>query len=353
MQKSVAIVPSDGIGPEVMDEAIKVLKKIEEKYGHQFDLTEADAGGVAIDRHGEALPAETIKICESSDAILFGSAGGPKWDHLPANKRPEVGAVLGLRKHFGLFANLRPAIIYPELIEASSLKPERLEGGLDIMIVRELSSGIYFGEKSEGDPEAHDDMYYNRVQIERIVKVAFEVAQKRGKKLTSVDKANVLACSRLWRKIVEEMKETNDQIELNHLYVDNAAMQMATWPKQFDVIVTGNMFGDILSDLSGALTGSIGMLPSASLNESSFGMYEPSGGSAPDIAGQGIANPIAQILSAAMMLKYSFGMLAEAEAIELAVKKTLAAGVRTGDIAIDKSQAVSTAVMGDEIVARI
>ncbi len=353
MNKKIAIVPGDGIGPEVMAEAVKVLKKIEEKFGHQFELVEADAGGVAIDNQGEALPESTIKVCEEADAILFGSAGGPKWDLLPDEERPEVGAVLGLRKHFGLFANLRPAIIYPALVGASSLKEERIKGGLDILIVRELSGGIYFGEKQEGDDQAHDDMAYSKPEVERIAKVAFEAAQKRGKKLCSVDKSNVLACSRLWRKTVEEIAGDYSDVELSHLYVDNAAMQLGVWPKQFDVIVTGNMFGDILSDLAGAITGSIGLLPSASLNEAGFGMYEPSGGSAPDIAGQGIANPIAQILSAAMLLKYSFGMVEESELIEKAVEQALDDGCLTGDICEDKSKAINTAQMGDAIIERM
>jgi len=353
MNKKIAVVSGDGIGPEVMVEAIRVLRKIEEKFGHEFELIEADAGGVAIDNHGKALPEETIEVCENSDAILFGSAGGPKWDHLSANERPEVGAVLGLRGHFGLFANLRPAIIYPALIDSSSLRADRLEGGLDILIVRELSSGIYFGEKQEGNEVAHDDMAYSKKEVERIARVGFEAARKRGGKLTSVDKSNVLACSRLWRNIVDGMKVEYGDVELNHLYVDNAAMQLGTWPKQFDVIVTGNMFGDILSDLAGALTGSLGMLPSASLNEDGFGMYEPSGGSAPDIAGRGIANPIAQILSASMMLKYSFGMVEESKLIDLAVEKTLNDGCMTADIAFGDIKALSTIQMGDEILKRM
>lgn len=352
MKKKIAIVPGDGIGPEVMAEAVKVLDVICDKFGHEFEYVEALAGGAAIDDCGKALPEETIEVCEGADAILFGSAGGPKWDHLPAAERPEVGAVLGLRKHFGLFANLRPAIVYPALLGASSLKAERLEGGLDILIVRELSSGIYFGKKEEGEDEAHDDMAYRRGEIERIVRVGFEAAQKRGGRLCSVDKSNVLACSRLWRKVVEGVAREFEDVELSHLYVDNAAMQMATWPKQFDVIVTGNMFGDILSDLAGALTGSIGMLPSASLNESGFGMYEPSGGSAPDIAGQGIANPIAQILSGAMLIKYSFGMIEEADLIEKAVRSVLNKGTFTADIA-GGGESVGTAGMGDAIIAEM
>ncbi|MEG2651683.1 MAG: 3-isopropylmalate dehydrogenase, partial [Eubacterium sp.] len=334
MQYKIAVIKGDGIGPEIVDASTKVLGVIGEKYGHQFDLTNVLAGGAAIDAYGTPLPQETVDICKASDAVLLGAMGGPKWDHLAGDKRPEAG-LLGIRKALGLFANLRPAILFEELRDASPLKPEIIGDGMDILTVRELTGDVYFGEKKrDGDEYASDLMNYSRKEIERIAQVGFESAMKRGKKLHCVDKANVLETSRLWRKIVTEVAADYPEVTVEYLYVDNAAMQLVINPKQFDVILTGNLFGDILSDESSMLTGSIGMLPSASLGEGTFGMYEPIHGSAPDIAGEDKANPIATILSVAMLLRYSLNLEAEAAAIEGAVKKTLAQGWRTGDIAV-------------------
>ncbi len=356
----VAVLPGDGIGPEVMAEALKVLDAIEKKYAVKFERTTANVGGAGIDNEGKALPDSTVEICKASDAILFGSVGGPKWESLPPDEQPERGALLPLRKIFGLFCNLRPAIIFPALTGASSLKEEVIEGGFDILVVRELTGGIYFAEPKgiEGEGAARtgfDTMKYSDAEVERITHVAFEAARKRGKKVCSIDKANVLSTSVLWREVVERVAKEYPDVELSHMYVDNAAMQLVRWPKQFDVMLCGNMFGDIISDEAAMLTGSLGMLPSASLAEGSFGMYEPSGGSAPDIAGQGIANPIAQILSASMMLRYSFGMIEAADAIDAAVEKALNDGFRTGDIyqgGADEKK-VNTVEIGDAIIARL
>ena len=356
----VAVLPGDGIGPEVMAEALKVLDAIEKKYDVKFERTMANVGGAGIDNEGKALPDSTVEICKASDAILFGSVGGPKWESLPPDEQPERGALLPLRKIFGLFCNLRPAIIFPALTGASSLKEEVIEGGFDLLVVRELTGGIYFAEPKgiEGEGAARtgfDTMKYSEAEIERITHVAFEAARKRGKKVCSIDKANVLSTSVLWREVVERVAKEYPDIELSHMYVDNAAMQLVRWPKQFDVMLCGNMFGDIISDEAAMLTGSLGMLPSASLAEGSFGMYEPSGGSAPDIAGQGIANPIAQILSASMMLRYSFAMVDAADAIDAAVEKTLNDGYRTGDIYQGQAgeKKVNTAEIGEAIIARL
>jgi 3-isopropylmalate dehydrogenase len=356
----IAVLPGDGIGPEVMNEALKVLDAIEKKYDVTFERTHANVGGAGIDNEGKALPDTTVEICKNSDAILFGSVGGPKWESLPPDEQPERGALLPLRKIFGLFCNLRPAIIFPSLVSASSLKESVVEGGFDILVVRELTGGIYFaspkGIEGEGaERTGYDTMKYSEAEVERITHVAFEAARKRGKKVCSIDKANVLSTSVLWRQVVERVAKEYPDVELSHLYVDNAAMQLVRSPKQFDVMLCGNMFGDIISDEAAMLTGSLGMLPSASLAEGSFGMFEPSGGSAPDIAGQGIANPIAQILSASMMLRYSFGLVDAANAIDSAVEKVLDDGIRTGDIfqGSDSEQKVNTSEMGDAIVARL
>lgn len=366
----IALLPGDGIGPEVIGEGVKVLDAVAKKFGYRFEYKEGVVGGAAYDRYRNPLPDETLEICDYVDAIYFGAVGGPKWEKLPSEFIPERG-LLTLRKKYDLFANLRPAVIFPPLLKASSLK---LSEELDIMIVRELTSGIYFGNKRvdslqigrkeimpgenviDDERIAADVMLYTEPEIKRIAKTACDISKKRKKKLTSVDKANVLACSRLWRKVVSEFVMKNyPEIELKHLYVDNAAMQLGTYPQQFDVIVTGNMFGDILSDLAAAITGSIGMLPSASLNESGFGMYEPVHGSAPDIAGRGIANPLAQILSGAMMLRYSFGLQDGADAIENAVKKVLEDGFRTGDIAMGspEEKIIGTKEMGDRVAEYI
>jgi 3-isopropylmalate dehydrogenase len=354
--KKIAVLAGDGIGPEVMKVALDILKTVASKYKHDFSYTEAPVGGAAIDLTGKPLPEETLKLCESSDAILFGSVGGPKWETLPPDLQPERGALLPLRKHFDLFANLRPAIIYPELRNASPIKPEIIGDGLDILILRELTSGIYFGkpkgrEGSGADEFAYDTMRYTRKEIQRVARKGFEAARKRRKKLTSIDKANVLTTSVFWREVVVALHKSEfSDIELNHLYVDNAAMQLIVKPKQFDVVLCENMFGDILSDEASQITGSIGMLPSASLSESGFGLYEPSGGSAPDIAGKGIANPIAQILSAALLLRYSFSLEKEATAIENAVREVIKLGFRTGDIAEQGATIIGTTQMGEEIL---
>lgn len=359
-QFKVAVLPGDGIGPEVMAEAMKVLDAIEAKFTVKFQRTSANVGGVAIDNDGKALPEKTIDVCKQADAILFGSVGGPKWETLPPEEQPERGALLPLRKIFGLFCNLRPAIIFPALIGNSSLKSEVIEGGFDLLVVRELTGGIYFSQPKgiEGEgPEriGFDTMRYSEAEIERIAHVAFAAARKRGGKVCSIDKANVLSTSVVWREVVERIGKEYADVELTHMYVDNAAMQLCRWPKQFDVMLCGNLFGDVLSDEAAMLTGSLGMLPSASLAEGSFGLYEPSGGSAPDIAGQGIANPIAQILSAGMMLRYSFGMVEAADALDKAVEAVLDAGLRTADIYQGRTgeTKVNTSEMGDAIIARI
>ena len=354
---NIAVLPGDGIGPEVMSTALAVMELIGKKYQLSFNTEHAAVGGIAIDELGEALPQSTIDICKKADAILFGSVGGPKWENLPAEKQPERAALLPLRKIFNLFANLRPAIIYPALIDSSSLKPELLEGGLDLLVIRELTSGIYFGQpKGREQDRAFDTMVYHRHEIERIARVAFNAAMQRNKKLCSIDKANVLTTMVYWREVVIEIAKDYPEVELNHLYIDNAAMQMVRYPKQFDVLLCGNMFGDILSDEAAMLTGSLGMLPSASLTDSKFGMYEPCGGTAPDIAGKGIANPIAQILSLAMLLKYSLRQEQASADINKAVQETLEVGYRTADIynANKKGQKkVNTEEMGQAIIERI
>lgn len=356
-QKSyrLAVLAGDGIGPEVMTEALKVLTKISEKFNTVFEVREALVGGAAIDATGQPLPLETLRLCQESVAILFGSVGGPQWDQLPRDKRPEIGSLLQLRQHFNLFANLRPVKIFAELKNASPLHPSRVGEGFEYLVIRELTGDVYFAEpKERKDGYALDTMKYARSEVERIARVAFLAAKKRRNKVTSIDKANVLTVSQFWREIVEDIhrKEFSD-VELSHLYVDNAAMQLILNPHQFDVVLCPNMFGDILSDEAGATTGSIGMLPSASLNEKGFGLYEPSGGSAPDIAGKGIANPSAQILSVALMLRYSFGLKEAAEAIEQAVEKTLTDGIRTVDIMGEGCRKVGTAEFGDAVVRNL
>jgi len=353
MNFKVAVIPGDGIGPEVIDETMKVLQKIEELYGHSFDFTEVFAGGCAIDMEGIPLPTKTLEVCKASDAVLLGAVGGPKWDTLPGDLRPER-ALLGLRKALGLYANIRPAILYEELKNACPLKTEIIGDGIDICVVRELTGGIYFGEKGRkegpGGTEAYDIEIYSEKEVERIGRTAFEIAQKRGKRLCSVDKANVLESSRLWRSVIENVAKDYPDVSLSHMYVDNAAMQLVRDPRQFDVMVTNNMFGDILSDEASMITGSIGMLPSASLGEGNIGMYEPIHGSAPDIAGKNMANPIATILSAAMMLRFTFSLEAEAKSIENAVQAVLTQGYRTGDIMSEGMNLVGTKEMGKLIL---
>ena len=349
----ITLLPGDGIGPEIMAVAVSVLKQVGEQQGISFDFTEALVGGAAIDATGSPLPEETLEICRQSDAVLLASIGGYKWDNLPRSQRPETG-LLGLRSGLGLFANLRPATILPQLLEASSLKPEIVEG-VDIMVVRELTGGIYFGspkgifEMEDGQQRGVSTMAYTSSEIDRIGKVAFETAQKRGGKLCSVDKANVLEVSQLWRDRITKLGQSYPDVELSHLYVDNAAMQLVRAPKQFDTIVTGNLFGDILSDAAAMLTGSIGMLPSASLGDRGPGLYEPVHGSAPDIAGQDKANPLAQVLSAAMMLRYGLGQPAAADTIEQAVLTVLDRGYRTGDIMSEGMTAVGCKGMGEAL----
>ena len=356
MNYQIAVIPGDGIGPDVVEQTLNGMDKVGEKFGHTFNYTKVLAGGCAIDATGACLPQETIDICKASDAVLLGAVGGWKWDNLPGDQRPER-ALLGLRKALGLFANLRPALLFEQLADASPLKPEILAGGLDIVVVRELTGGIYFGEKGHRDtdlgPAAYDIEQYAEGEVRRIAKVAFDMAMKRNKHVTSVDKANVLESSRLWRRVVAEVAQDYPEVTLDNLYVDNAAMQLVRNPRQFDVIVTSNIFGDILSDEASQITGSIGMLPSASLAEGNFGMYEPVHGSAPDIAGQDKANPMATILSAAMMLRYTFGLGAEADAIENAVKSVLDQGYRTPDLYAGQGAQVGTAQMGDLIAAAI
>ena len=354
---NVAVLSGDGIGPEIMAEAVKVLDKVQQKYAFKLNYHYFDVGGIAIDKHGEPLPAATLKGCEQADAILFGSVGGPKWEHLPPNQQPERGALLPLRKHFALFCNLRPATLYKGLEKFCPLRADIAAKGFDMVTIRELTGGIYFGQpkgrEGEGANEkAFDTEVYHRYEIERIAKVAFETAMKRGKHVTSVDKANVLMSSILWRETVNDVAKHYPDVKLDQIYIDNATMQLIKQPDFFDVLLCSNIFGDIISDECAMITGSMGMLPSASLNEKGFGLYEPAGGSAPDIAGKGIANPIAQILSAAMMLRYSFNLNEAATAIEKAVKDVLAAGHRTADLA-DESKPVSTAEMGTLIANAI
>ncbi len=360
MKLNIGIIKGDGIGPEIVTEAMKVLDKVGEIYGHTCDYTELLLGGASIDVHGVPLTDETVEKAKACDAVLMGSIGGDAktspWYQLEPSKRPEAG-LLRIRKELGLFANLRPAVLYEELEGACPLKPELTEGGFDFMIMRELTGGLYFGERKteekDGVMTAVDTLSYNENEIRRIAKRAFDIAEKRSRKVTSVDKANVLDSSRLWRKVTEEVAAEYPDVTLEHMLVDNCAMQIVKNPKQFDVILTENMFGDILSDEASMVTGSIGMLASASLNDSKFGLYEPSGGSAPDIAGKGIANPIATILSAAMMLRFSFDLDKEADAVERAVDQVLKDGYRTGDIMSAGCKQVGTKEMGDLICERI
>ena len=356
MEYKLAVIPGDGIGPDVVEQTLLVLDKVGERFGHTFHYQKVLAGGCAIDATGACLPQETIDVCKASDAVLLGAVGGWKWDTLPGDQRPER-ALLGLRKALGLFANLRPALLFEQLADASPLKPEILAGGLDIVVVRELTGGIYFGEKGFKDtdlgPAAYDVEQYAEEEVRRIAKVAFDMAMKRSKHVTSVDKANVLESSRLWRRVVAEVAQDYPEVTLDNLYVDNAAMQLVRNPRQFDVIVTSNIFGDILSDEASQITGSIGMLPSASLAKGNFGMYEPVHGSAPDLAGQDKANPMATILSAAMMLRYTFGLLQEADAVENAVKAVLDQGYRTPDLFAGEGTLIGTAEMGRRIAEAI
>ena len=350
----IAVLPGDGIGPEVMPEALKVIEAARTRFGFELTFKSADVGGIAIDRHGSALPEETLAICEASGAILFGSVGGPKWEHLPPARQPERGALLPLRKHFNLFCNLRPARVFPALAGASPLHPRIVGDGFDILCVRELTGDIYFGqpkgrEGSGPDERAFDTMVYTRREIERIARSAFDAARLRRHRVASVDKANVLTTMVLWREVVTEIARDYPDVDLSHIYVDNATMQLVRDPHQFDVLLCGNMFGDIISDECAMITGSMGLLPSASISESGFGLYEPAGGSAPDIAGKGIANPIAQILSAAMMLRYSLDRGDAADAIDKAVAAVLSAGIRTPDID-DGGDTVGTRDMGDAVV---
>lgn len=358
MKYNIAVVKGDGVGPEIVSEAMLVLDKIGEKFGHEFCYQEVLAGGCSIDANGIPLTQETIYICKAADSVLLGAVGGPKWDNVPSEKRPEK-ALLGLRAALGLFANIRPAMMYKALADACPIKPEIIGDGFDIVVCRELTGDVYFGKHFRKESDCGwgemgcDEMNYSVYEVERIARRAFEMARVRSKKVTSVDKANVLETSRVWRETVTRIAREYPDVELNYMYVDNAAMQLVRNPGQFDVIVTGNLFGDILSDEASMITGSIGMLPSASLNESGRGMYEPIHGSAPDIAGKGIANPIATILSCAMMLRYSFGLSAEADAIEAAVEKALNDGHRTGDIAAKGDKVIGTHEMGEIIRANI
>lgn len=356
----IAVLAGDGIGPEVMKEALKVLDAVSQKHGFTVSYDERFVGGAAIDRFGKPLPQETIDACDKAQAILFGSVGGPKWDHLPHSERPEAGALLPLRKRYGLFCNLRPARIFPGLNALSPLRADISAQGFDAMVVRELTGGIYFGtpkgrEGSGNEERAYDTEVYSRPEIERIARVAFKVAMGRNKKVTSIDKSNVLASSVLWREIVTEVAKDFPEVALDHLYIDNATMQLIKNPAQFDVVLCSNMFGDILSDECAMITGSMGLLASASLASGSFGLYEPAGGSAPDIAGQGIANPIAQILSMALMLRHSFGEVHAAEDVENAVAQALKDQIVTADLAraLSNATVVNTEQMGNAIVERL
>ena len=357
MNKKILVLPGDGIGPEIVAEAVKVLQRVQQRFQLALTLEFDDLGGAAYERYGTPLADPTLARARAADAILLGAVGGPQWEQLEPALRPERG-LLKIRSQLGLFGNLRPAILYPQLAEASSLKPE-VVAGLDILIVRELTGGIYFGEPrgtrtlQNGERQAYDTLPYSESEIARIAKVGFEAARLRGGKLCSVDKANVLASSQLWRTVMEEVAADYPDVQLTHMYVDNAAMQLVRAPRQFDVIVTDNMFGDILSDQASMLTGSIGMLPSASLDANNKGMYEPCHGSAPDIAGQGIANPLATILSVAMLLRYSLGQSQAAAAIEQAVGQVLDQGLRTADIWAEGAVRVGTAAMGDAVVAAL
>ncbi|MCU7920479.1 MAG: 3-isopropylmalate dehydrogenase [Candidatus Thiodiazotropha sp. (ex Epidulcina cf. delphinae)] len=357
MSKNILILPGDGIGPEIVAEAVKLLATLRDGFGLDIELDEALVGGGAIDATGGPLPDATLELAKESDAILLGAVGGPKWEGLDISIRPEKG-LLGLRAALNLFANLRPAMLYPQLAEASSLKSD-IVAGLDIMIVRELTGGIYFGqprgirELDSGERQGFNTLVYSESEIERIARVAFDIANKRGKRVCSVDKANVLECTELWREVMTRVGAEYPEVALSHMYVDNAAMQLVKWPKQFDVMVTTNMFGDILSDCAAMLTGSIGMLPSASLDEQGKGMYEPIHGSAPDIAGKGEANPLATMLSVAMMLRYSLDEPAMADRVERAVDKVLNDGLRTPDIVSEGMTEVGCEAMGDAVVAAL
>ncbi|MDG1310550.1 MAG: 3-isopropylmalate dehydrogenase [Porticoccaceae bacterium] len=357
MSKKVLVLPGDNIGPEIVTEAVKILEKVSDQFNLGIELDYAHLGGAALDAVGEPCPQETLDKARASDAILLGAVGGPQWDDVERHLRPEKG-LLTIRSELDLFGNLRPAIMYPQLAHASSLKPEFVSG-LDILIVRELVGGIYFGEPrgirtlDNGEREGYNTYKYNESEIRRIGKMAFEAAMVRGKRLCSVDKSNVLEATILWREVISDMAADYSEVELSHMYVDNAAMQLVMAPKQFDVVVTGNMFGDILSDTAAMLTGSIGMLPSASLDKDGGGMYEPCHGSAPDIAGQGVANPLATILSVAMMLRYSLDGVEAADAIEKAVSDVLDQGLRTGDIYTDGMTKAGTVEMGDAVLAAL
>jgi len=357
LSKKILVLAGDGIGPEIVAEAVKVLNALQAEGAIDVTLDEALVGGAAYDAYGDPLPEETLAAAKASDAVLLGAVGGPKWEPLHISKRPEKG-LLGLRAGLGLFANLRPAVLYPQLAAASTLKPE-IVSGLDIMIVRELTGDIYFGQPRgvetlpSGERRGINTMVYTESEVERICRVAFDIAMQRGKKVCSVDKANVLECTEMWREVATRTAADYPEIQLSHMYVDNAAMQLVRAPKQFDVMVTGNIFGDILSDCAAMLTGSIGMLPSASLNEHGQGMYEPIHGSAPDIAGRGVANPLATILSVAMMLRYSLGAPEAADRIDAAVSKVLDQGLRTADIMSEGMRQVGTAEMGDAVVAAL
>jgi 3-isopropylmalate dehydrogenase len=351
----IAVLPGDGIGPEIMKQAVRVLDRAGKIYGFDLAYEYAHVGGAAIDQQGQALPRSTLALCQDSDAILFGSVGGPKWENLLPELQPERGALLPLRKHFGLYCNLRPAKVFPTLAHASPLRSDIVQDGFDILCVRELTGGIYFGEpkgrKGQGKDEyAFDTMVYSRFEIERIARMAFDAARLRTKKVTSIDKANVLFSMVLWRETVTRVAKEYPDVTLHHMYVDNAAMQLVKNPHQFDVLLCGNMFGDIISDECAMITGSMGLLASASLNEKKFGLYEPAGGSAPDIAGKGIANPIAQILSGAMMLKYTFGYTAASDAIEKAIARVLAQKILTADLAGKNVTPVNTESMGEAIL---
>jgi len=357
----IAVLAGDGIGPEVMEQALRVLEAAGARFGFDARCRAMDVGGIAIDRHGHALPDATLKACEASQAILFGSVGGPKWESLPPDQQPERAALLPLRKHFDLYCNLRPGKVYAALAPSCPLRPDIVGEGFDILVVRELTGGAYFAQRPnakgrEGagpDERAWDTKEYSRRQVERIAHKAFQAARTRRRSVVSIDKANVLSSMVFWREVVTAVGKQYPDVHLSHMYVDNAAMQLVKNPHQFDVMLCGNMFGDILSDECAMLTGSMGLLPSASLAEGTFGLYEPAGGTAPDIAGKGIANPIAQILSAALMLRYSFGEHDAAAAIEAAVAGAINDGVRTGDIALPGSTTVGTAGMGDAILARL
>lgn len=353
----ICVMPGDGIGTEIVTQALRVLDAVGDKFGKTFETTEALIGGCAIDAEGVPLPADTVAKCKDSDAVLLGAVGGPKWDTIDPAIRPEKG-LLGIRKELGLFANLRPAKLFPQLADACYLRPDIVARGLDVMVVRELTGGIYFGEprfdgEKDGERFGFNTMTYYEHEIRRIAKVAFEAARKRSGRVCSVDKANVLDVSRVWREIVIDEHKNYQDVELTHMYVDNAAMQLVRDPSQFDVVVTGNLFGDILSDEAAAITGSIGMLPSASLGESNPGLYEPIHGSAPDIAGQDKANPLATILSVSMMLRHSFNMAEEADCIDAAVEKTLEQGYRTGDIWQEAGKSVGCVAMANAVLANL